>query len=125
MLESQAAYIRNLPKYEEERAKVNAQIFADKKARKAWPLDKRLGKFTMSTGIWYADRGVEVNGNYKQLAYLLFSTLELCFYPACPEEFRPLIKAHAAELQARRGEEYIVPGTGQTITLGGKLNDAY
>ncbi|MCK9442549.1 MAG: hypothetical protein M0Q13_14160 [Methanothrix sp.] len=71
-----------------------------------------------STGIGYADRTREENGDYKKLAFLSFRTLELEFYGKVPEELRKLIVEDANAIQVRKGEEYQVSACGQTITLG-------
>lgn len=69
-------------------------------------------------GISYADRGAESAGDFKRLAFLPFSTLELRFEKDCLDGFKSLIVADAALLQARRGEEYQTTECGQTVRLG-------
>jgi len=73
------------------------------------------------SGIGYADVAREVRGDFKQLAFLDFGTLKLEFEKDCPAEFRALICAHAAELQARKGQPYGDVQSGQYVTLGHKL----
>jgi len=90
------------------------------KLQKAQSPEACLFRGVFPTGISYADRCHEVNGDYKKLAFLPFSTLELRFEKNCPEEFKSLITTHAAEIQAKRGEEYQVSESGQTVLLGGK-----
>jgi hypothetical protein len=70
-------------------------------------------------GISYCDRTKEEHGDYKRVAFLSYATLELDVYaPRSP--LLPRIQEHAAGLQARRGEEFQVSTSGQTITLGRK-----
>ena len=53
-------------------------------------------------GIVYADRTVEVDGDYARLAFLPYSTLELEFSGTCPIELKQEILDSAARIQARR-----------------------
>jgi hypothetical protein len=71
------------------------------------------------TGVGYADTRVEEYGDYKVVAFLSFSTLELEIR-APKSDLLPRIKADAASIQARRGQEFIVSGCGQTVLLGGR-----
>lgn len=70
-------------------------------------------------GIVYADREVEVLGDYKRLAFLSYRTLDLELKPDCPAELRGHIENHAEAIQARRGQQYEVSTSGQTVLLGG------
>jgi hypothetical protein len=81
-------------------------------------MQERIFAGCFSTGIGYADRKVEVHGDYKHLAFLAFSTLELSFEKNCPLSFRAEIVADAAFIQAKRGEEFRVSTCGQTVLLG-------
>jgi len=71
-----------------------------------------------STGLVYADRTVEVHGDYKRLAFLCFATLKLEEQPDIRADLVESIRKHAAKVQARRGEQYVVSGCGQTVLLG-------
>lgn len=73
------------------------------------------------TGISYADKGRIEHGDYASLAFLRFDTLELKIEASCPEHYEAEIRRDAAAIQARRGEEYQVSSSGQTITLGYRL----
>jgi len=70
-----------------------------------------------STGIAYCDRQIEEHGDYKRLGFLSFATLKLDIASDCPQHLRTRIIGDAAEIQARRGEQFPVTVT-QTITLG-------
>lgn len=72
-------------------------------------------------GIGYADMARERNGDYVQLAFLSYSTLVLEMKPRCPPELAELIRNHAATLQSRAGEKYVISGCGQTVLLGERL----
>jgi hypothetical protein len=75
---------------------------------------------TFPTGISYADRAVEVGGDYKRLAFLPFDTLVLEWSAKrIPSDMRDYIERDAARLQARSGEDYKVSQAGQTVVLGG------
>jgi hypothetical protein len=70
------------------------------------------------TGIAYADRTREVDNDYARLAFLPFKSLEIEWRGTCPLELHARITAHAAAMQARRGEEFEVSTCGQTVKLG-------
>lgn len=87
-------------------------------ARSIKNASERLFVCKMSTGIFYADRQVEENGDYKRLASLMYSTLELDIRKNIAPEFVELIKESAEKIQAMQGEQYQVSTSGQMITLG-------
>lgn len=70
------------------------------------------------TGLVWADRWHEVDGDYKRLAYLNFSTLVLEFEKDCPEELMAAIRESAEAMQKRKGERFEVSACGQTVILG-------
>lgn len=76
------------------------------------------------TGITYADRHVQKAGDYARLGFLPFDTLQLKIEPDCPLDLRSQIEAHAATMQARRGDQYQVSTSGQTVMLGSALQKA-
>ena len=68
-------------------------------------------------GIVYADRAIEIDHDYKRVAFLPYATLELEIAdPASPLLDR--VKADAAAMQARRGEHFRISSCGQTVLLG-------
>lgn len=71
-------------------------------------------------GIVYADRQREEHGDYKKLAFLSYSTLELDIQPDCPEELIEEIKADAKTIQDRKGEKFRTAQTGESayVILG-------
>ena len=70
-------------------------------------------------GIVYADRTVEEAGDYKRLAFLPYSSLELEIKADCPTELAEQIRTDAADIQARRGQQFQVSACNQTVMLGG------
>lgn len=79
----------------------------------------RLFSGVYPTGIVYADKARERDGDYLRVAFLPFSTLQLEWSPGQhPAELRAEIERDAAEVIARRGEQYPVSSSGQTVTLG-------
>jgi hypothetical protein len=72
-------------------------------------------------GIVYADRQQEENRDYKRLAFLSYATLELTVKDDCPDHLAKDIRAHAAELQSKRGQPFEITASGQTVTLGDAL----
>ena len=83
-------------------------------------LNARIFSGNYPTGIVWADRYKEEHGDYKKLAYLNYRTLELEIEKSCPKELIPIIQADAKLVQDKKGEQYQVSGSGQTVTLGGK-----
>ena len=84
------------------------------------PPSERVFVGTFPTGISYADRTLEIGGDYKRLAFLPFTTLVLEWTAKrVPPDLRDYIERDAARLQARRGEFYEVSQAGQTVLLGG------
>jgi hypothetical protein len=86
-------------------------------------VDERLFIGVTPTGIVYADRSREVDGDYARCAFLPFDTLALDVSPKCPEELRGPIRADAATIIARRGEKFAISASDQTVVLGSKSSD--
>lgn len=83
------------------------------------PADRLFSGIT-PTGIVYADREQERDGDYMRVAFLPFQSLRLQWAPGNhPAELRELVEADAASIIARRGEAYEVSSSGQTVILGG------
>ena len=72
------------------------------------------------TGIRYADKQRERGGDYLPLAFLPYKTLELEWQPrvSVPLDLRYQIEQDAAGMRARRGEDYPISSSGQTVKLG-------
>lgn len=81
---------------------------------------ERLFIAVFPTGIGYADRKRERHGDYMQLAFLPFSSLELEWAKntTVPANLRAAILKDAAKIQAKRGEQFSVSASGQTVKLG-------
>lgn len=84
--------------------------------------DERLFICNHSTGIGYADRTRERNGDYQVLAHLFYSDLRTEIEDDCPADLRALIETHMASIKLRQGQQYQVSTSGQTITLGYALS---
>jgi len=82
--------------------------------------DDRLFVGVFPAGLSYADRSRDVRGDYARLAFLPYATLVLNIETDCPPDLREEIVAHAATIQARRGEEFQISTCGQTVLLGPK-----
>jgi hypothetical protein len=84
------------------------------------PAEDPLSIATFPTGISYADTTRERHGDYLSLAFLPFRTLELEWTPRVriAPELRSRIVEHAESLRARKGEDYQVSSSGQTVKLG-------
>lgn len=84
------------------------------------PINERLFIGVMGGGISYADRKREKHGDYMKLATLPFRSLVLEWSGnPMPAAVRTAIEKHARSIQKRRGEQYPVSSSGQTVTLGG------
>lgn len=70
------------------------------------------------TGIVFADRHTEVNGDYKTLAFLSYRSLELEIYKDCLKDLAEEITRTASTFQAQRGQQFRISMCGQTVTLG-------
>jgi hypothetical protein len=84
------------------------------------PATAQLSVATFPTGVAYADRTRERNGDYLRLAFLPFQTLELEWTPRVrvSPEMRRLIVEEADRLRTRKEENYQVSTAGQTVKLG-------
>lgn len=69
-------------------------------------------------GIVYADRSREKHGDYARVAFLPYRTLVLDVDKGADPKLVEQARAHAATLQARKGELYEVSTCGQTVRLG-------
>ena len=85
--------------------------------------EERLFVGVMPTGIVYADRSREVDGDYTRCAFLPYTTLALEVAPKCPKDMLRLIEAHAATIIAKRGEKFPISASNQTVVLGSKYVD--
>jgi hypothetical protein len=82
----------------------------------------RLFSGVYPCGIVYADRYVEVAGDYKRLAFLAYDTLALSIEKDCPADLRARIVADAATFQAKRGQRFGIDSSGSnSVVLGSAL----
>lgn len=70
-------------------------------------------------GLVYADRTRERHGDYVRLAFLSYGSLVLEVEKDCPPALASEINAHAATIQAKRGQEFRISACNQTVLLGG------
>lgn len=92
---------------------------AAKTQRQAMRDDPKLRLFIgcYPTGWMYCDRLVQKDGDYRRVAFLPYGSLALEVETQCPAALLPLIEAHAADMQARKGQQYQTAGN-SWITLG-------
>ncbi len=91
------------------------------RAVRANPASSRLFAGVTPTGIAYADKQRERDGDYLKVAFLPFQSLRLQWSPGNhPPELRELVQADADAIIARRGQPYEVSSSGQTVILGGE-----
>ena len=81
----------------------------------------RLFIGTYPTGIVYADRHREVDGDYAKIAFLPYGSLRLQWSAGnIPPELRELVESDAQAIIARRGQPFEISSSGQTVILGGE-----
>lgn len=87
----------------------------------AWigDMSERIFSGNFPTGIGYADCTRERHGDYVQLGFLSYSSLELVIEKDCPPHLESVIRLWASTLQEMRGQEYAIAGN-MIITLGRK-----
>jgi hypothetical protein len=69
-------------------------------------------------GIVYADRKIEEHGDYRQVAFLPYSTLVFQPHKVADKDLLDQAKRHAATIQAKRGERFQISSCGQYVILG-------
>jgi hypothetical protein len=121
-----ALLVRSVELYDQGAINAQGRSISRSKATVKQPSVRKDGKPRLfiapySEGFVYCDRYREKAGDYLSLAFLSYRRLELEWYKdigKVTEELRQEIEAHAASIQARRGEDYQIAGN-VTITLGG------
>lgn len=88
---------------------------AKRRSKESLSAEDRLFVGVTPTGIVYADRSREVDGDYARCAFLPFDTLALAVAPKCPKDMVGLIEADAAAIIARRGEQFPISSSNQTV----------
>lgn len=120
-------WISTTPTADAER--INPRVVASRHhatKKTAQPADLFMGVFP--TGISYADRARERNGDYLKLAFLPYDTLKLEWREPkakVPPKLRAAILADARRMAARHGQEFPISAAGQTSTLGSKKSTAH
>jgi hypothetical protein len=85
------------------------------------PSSQRLFMGITPTGISYADRQRERDGDYMKVAFLPFTSLRLQWEPGNhPPELIQAIREDSDRIIAMRGQPYEVSSSGQTVILGGE-----
>ena len=81
---------------------------------------KRLFVGVTATGVVYCDKSREENRDYLVIARVFFDTLILEWVnkETTPENMLELIRVSATDLQSKRGQEYKISASGQSIILG-------
>jgi len=106
----------------EERAAAKKRAQAEERERRrtlrAGPLRQRIFVGTYPEGLVYADIAVQVNGDFRPLAFLSYRTLELAFYDGCPHYLMPTVVEMAQPIIARAGERFQTSGCGHYVILG-------
>ena len=98
--------------------KTRESQFAGQKAR---PVELKSGRIFSGIypgGVVFANWTVEQAGDYKRLAFLPYRSLELEIERDCPPDLAEEIRLAAAPIQARRGGEFQISASGQTVVLG-------
>jgi hypothetical protein len=81
------------------------------------------------TGIKYADREVEDQGDYKVVAFLPFDTLKAelrtqdkAYIASLPPAFKARVNEDVKAMRAKAGQEFAIDASGHTVRLGTKLD---
>lgn len=122
-LESNGPERRRLARYKA-REKEIARGRAERKSMRARELKDRLGTYTFPAGYVYADRAVEVNGDYRRLGFLGYKTLILELDKDCPAYWRQALVDAAEKVQLAAGERVSTSSCGQWVSLGTTGPDA-
>jgi len=69
------------------------------------------------TGIVYADKRKCKGGDYKRIAHLSFTTLDITVYDE-GNDLMPLVMEDVEGYLEKRGQEIEISSSGQTVTLG-------
>ena len=87
-------------------------------------LSEIVGQYCFPTGLVYADRTREdpSTQDYKRLAYLNYSTLQLDIEPDCKTQLADYVISEAAKIQAMRGQLFSIAGNAQ-VMLGGNVTN--
>lgn len=83
-----------------------------------------IAAFVMPTGISWVDTSQDGprTGDWTKVGHLFFSDLRVEIPKGTPRAVEEDVRRRAAVIQAKRGEQYQISGSGQTITLGHALN---
>lgn len=84
-------------------------------------MDERIFSGCFPTGIVYADRQVEVRGDYKRLAYMNYGSLVLELEDDCPEPLAEQIKEDHKRFLAMKGHSYPIAGNA-SVVLGCEMH---
>lgn len=87
-------------------------------------LAERIFSGIYPCGIVYADKQKEKAGDYKRLAFLSYSTLELDLETDCPFDLQLIILNDAKRIQGLKGQPFQISTCGQTVTLGSAMEGA-
>jgi hypothetical protein len=83
-------------------------------------LRRRIFVGVFPGGISYADREREEYGDYKRLAFLPFESLALEWSAGCSPDVKEWIAESAKYYQSRRGQQFQISQSGQTVLLGSR-----
>lgn len=109
---------RRLARYKA-REKDIASGRAKRKEMRAGELKDRLGTYAFPAGYVYADRAVEVNGDYRRLGFLSFERLILEIDKDCPGYWRQTLVDAAEKVQLAAGERVSTSAWGRAEILLG------
>lgn len=103
----------------EEKARARAEKQERRRTLREGSLRDRIFVGCYPEGLVYADKLVELHGDYRGLAFLSYRLLKLTVYDECPGYLVPVVCELAQAVIDRRGERYEVSGCGQYVILGG------
>ena len=121
-LESRALYYENTPQREKQKALNIIQNKKEKQILKKLPIESALFAGIYPTGIYYADKRREINGDYLNIGHIFFSDLKYEIKENCPKDIKPLVEKDIQRIIGMRGQQYNISGCGQMVTLGYNLS---
>lgn len=92
-------------------------------SKPASSIESRLSIRIGTVGIEYYDRSrprteYKDTEGYARCGCIPFAMLKPWIEDDCPDEIRDIIQEKASELEKRMGQEFRIPSTGETVTLG-------
>jgi hypothetical protein len=117
-LEIRAKYYENESVRLDQKQKNKERDKQEKKKIKNLDPKEALFCGAYSTGIFYADKRKEINGDYMTIGRIYYSDLNWKINDNCSADIRSFVQADIDKILSMKGQEYQVSSCGQTVILG-------